>query len=71
MTVVSIAGEKMYRIIIIAALALTGCTGERMTGTKPIEIAPIPRDEERHKIIEQGRDFCVKYPDDIACPGKK
>jgi hypothetical protein len=60
-------------LVLIAAIALTGCSSDayRMNGQSPDpKVAPMSKDAERKHIIEQGQDFCERYPDDIACPSK-
>jgi hypothetical protein len=63
----------MRVLVLIVAIALTGCSSDawRVKGQSPDpDIAPMSRDAERKHVIEQGQDFCVRYPDDIACPSK-
>jgi hypothetical protein len=49
----------------IGLLLLAGCSSDSTRGQ-----APLSRAEERHQIIQKGQDFCAKYPDDLACPGR-
>jgi hypothetical protein len=58
-------------LVLITAITLAGCSSDafRVKGQSP-DVAPVSRDAERKHIIEQGQDFCERYPDDIACPSK-
>jgi hypothetical protein len=59
----------MWKIIfLVAVTALAGCSSDsyRVQGQSP---GP-NRDAERKSIVEQGQNFCERYPDDIACPSK-
>jgi hypothetical protein len=57
------------RIVLLAiACVLGGCSADAIrNGNKPADVIPISRDQERARILEQGTDFCGRWPDDIAC----
>ena len=70
--------KQEYLVIAVIAvtiacllLALSECSSDSVRRVIDSNPPHEDRDTERHKIIEQGRDFCVKYPDDVACPGKR
>lgn len=58
--------------IALAALLLADCSGEVIRGqAQQSDLTPLTRDQERNKIVEQGQQFCSRYPDDVACKGPK
>lgn len=61
----------MKIVLAILVLSLMGCSAEAIRqGNKP-DLAPMSREAERSHILEEGTDFCKKYPDDVACKGPK
>ena len=70
---------KMLIPLIIVAIGLGGvlillmsCSADAIRqGNKPADEIPLSRAEQRNRIANEGKDFCERYPDDIACKGPK
>lgn len=59
-------------LAILALLTMEGCSGDATRGKADLGPSmPMGRDAERDRIIGQGKDFCVKFQDDVACRGPK
>ena len=56
-------------IAVAIILLLEGCSGDvtRMGGKADLSPAPMSRDAERDHIVDEGKDFCTRYRDDIVC----
>jgi hypothetical protein len=54
----------MVPLLLLITIFLTGCSSDSW------RMKPPSQDAERKHIIEQGQDFCERYPDDVACPSK-
>jgi hypothetical protein len=67
-----VVGLMMIGLLVgVGLLVLAGCSGEATrSGNKP-DIAPMSRAAERERVLEEGRKFCERYPDDLVCPGKR
>jgi hypothetical protein len=67
-------GLAAFAVAVVAIFLLQGCSGDmaRIRGKSDLAPStPMGRDLERERSIGQGKDFCVKYPADIACKGPK
>jgi hypothetical protein len=62
-----VVGLMMIGLLVgVGLLTLAGCS------TEADRVQPPPdRASERRQILDSGRAFCAKYPDDIACPGHR
>jgi hypothetical protein len=71
--------KLMIGLIIIAIclgaaliMLMTGCSSDSIRqGNKPADVIPMSRDQERQRIVDQGKAFCDTYKDDLACKGPK
>lgn len=68
-----LTGLIAVAIAVAIMLLLEGCSGDvtRMGGKADLSPAPMSRNAERDHIVDQGKDFCVRYPDDSVCRGPK
>jgi hypothetical protein len=57
---------------VVGVWLLSGCSADAIRqGNNPPDVIPLSRAEQRNRIANEGKDFCERYPDDIACKGPK
>lgn len=68
-----LTGLIAIAIAVLIVVLLEGCSGDvmRMGGKADLSPAPMSRDAERDHIVGEGKDFCARYSDDVACRGLK
>lgn len=64
-----LTGLIAIAIAVLIVVLLEGCSGDvtRMGGKADLSSAPMSRDH----IVGEGKDFCARYSDDVACRGPK